>query len=125
MIHTDQTPTMPRHQSKLCKYGELCTAKKCAFRHPERGFFTDIRGTASAPRTTISGQDEKDLEFAAFAAEFEHSRKLNELAADIEYINWSTEAPYAITSYPDLGFFATWDDAYDILLSATYIDVRC
>ncbi len=116
--------SMPRHQSKLCKYGESCTAKRCAFRHPERGFFMGVCDTSDS-RATISSQNEKDSEIAVAAVEFEHSCYLNELATNIEYINWCAEAPYAIGSHPDLGFFATWDDAFDTLLNATYVDVSC
>lgn len=112
---------MPRRQSKPCRFGELCVVPRCAFRHPEKEFFTYAREPIGIKKTTLSDQDDKDLELSKAFAEFEHSNELNSLAAEIEYINWCADAPYAIQSHPDLGFFATWDDAYDTLLRATYI----
>ena len=113
---------MPRRQSKQCKFGELCDVPRCPFRHPDREFFTNARESANeSKRDSLPSQNIQDLELLRNAHEFEHSNALNLLAAEVEFINWYADAPYAIQSHPDLGFFATWDDAYDTLLRATYV----
>lgn len=121
--YTRHTPgqNMPRRQSKPCRYGESCEVARCPFRHPEKEFFTYARESEARIDMTVSSQNEKDLEIANALAAFEHSNELNALAAEIEFINWCADAPYVIHSHPDLGFFTTWDDAYDTLLRATYI----
>lgn len=111
---------MPRRQSKPCKFGESCNVPRCAFRHPEKEFFTNSIHE-SPKQKTLANQNLEDLEIIGAFAEFAHMCEMNSLAGEIEFINLCPDAPYVIQCHPDLGFFKTWDDAYDTLLRATFI----
>ena len=68
----------------------------------------------------LSDQKQKDVEGAGFLATMLHTVYINDIVDAIVYTSWDKDEPYVIETFPELGLFPTWDDAYDALLGFVY-----
>ena len=107
---------MGRTRSTPCHYGAQCLNKQCRFKHLDRSIFT--LETVTPP--LLADQKQKDVEEAGFLASMLHAVYMNDITDAIIYTAWDEDAPYVIETFPELGAFYTWDDAYDALLEVVY-----
>lgn len=109
--------TMGKKQSRTCHYGAQCQNKQCGFKHPDRCIFMQ-ETVSTLPK--LDDQKQKNMEEAGFLATMFHTVYMNDMADSIIYTAWDEDEPYVIETYPELGLFPTWDDAYDALLNYVY-----
>lgn len=108
---------MSKKHSRACRYGAQCLNTQCIFKHPDTHIFT-LKPATLLP--LLNDQKQKDDEEADFLATMLHATYINDMADAIIYTAWDEDKPYAIETFPELGLFPTWNDAYDTLLGFVY-----
>jgi hypothetical protein len=112
---------MSKKQSKQCRFGSQCHEPKCAFKHPPKNVLDESDETKKIVREDDQKESEARLSnFISSALQMQH---MDSLFSGILYTGWSEEEPYAIETYPELGTFATWNDACDALLDYVYLGI--
>jgi hypothetical protein len=101
-------------QSEKCRFGNKCRNYGCALVHPMKNILDNID---QEPRIAHV-RDEKSAEVAEaeFIENSLHLQHIAELTDGIVYTRQLPAEPYEIETYPELGTFATWDDAYETLI---------
>lgn len=108
---------MVKKQSRSCRNGAQCQIEQCRFRHPDKLIFA-YETEPMLPQ--LNDQKQKDGEEAMFLDGALHTIYMNDITSAIIYTAWDEDEPYVIETFPELGLFASWDEAYDALLNFIY-----
>lgn len=115
--HESRTAT----SSKQCRYGAHCGTKNCRFKHPPIENPTNQLGIHEKTTQPLVLNEEEEKFMEELEAQIRQENELNDLAVLIYFTPTPDPAnPYWIETYPELGRFSTWDDAFDALLAHNY-----